>query len=50
MVNADIIMDRDEKSKGMGEVQFEDPADAIGAIGSSLCIRYSFYVILLVCL
>ena len=35
-MNADIIMDRDEKSKGMGEVQFEDPTDAIGAIGIAL--------------
>ena len=32
-MNADILMDRDGKSRGLGEVQFEDSNDAIGAIG-----------------
>lgn len=33
IVNADILTDREGKSKGLGEVQFEDPSEAIGAIG-----------------
>lgn len=36
VVNADILMDHSGKSKGLGEVQFEDPNDAISAIGG-LC-------------
>ena len=35
ILNVDILTDRDGKSKGLGEVQFEDPNDAIGAIGES---------------
>lgn len=33
VVNVDILMDHSGKSKGLGEVQFEDPGDAIGAMG-----------------
>ena len=33
IVNADILTDREGKSKGLGEVQFEDPTEAISAIG-----------------
>ena len=33
VLNVDILMDHSNKSKGLGEVQFEDPNDAIGAIG-----------------
>jgi RNA recognition motif-containing protein len=33
VVNADILMDQAGKSKGLGEVQFEDQGDAISAIG-----------------
>lgn len=33
VVNADILMDHAGKSKGLGEVQFEDQSEAIGAIG-----------------
>ena len=35
IVNADILTDREGKSKGLGEVQFEDPNEAISAIGES---------------
>ena len=42
IVNADILTDRDGKSKGLGEVQFEDPSDAIGAIGE---IIYKFMIL-----
>ena len=33
IVNADILTDREGHSKGLGEVQFEDSSEAIGAIG-----------------
>lgn len=33
VVNADILMGQAGKSKGLGEVQFEDQSDAINAIG-----------------
>ena len=33
IVNADILTDREGNSKGLGEVQFDDPSEAIGAIG-----------------
>lgn len=33
MLNADIMEDRSGKSKGLGEVQYNDPEDAIKAIG-----------------
>lgn len=33
VANADILMDRNEKSKGCGEVQFDSPTHAINAIG-----------------
>ena len=33
VVNADILTDQSGKSKGLGEVQFEDQADALSAIG-----------------
>lgn len=33
IVNADILTDREGRSKGLGEVQFEDSGEAIGAIG-----------------
>lgn len=36
IVNADVMMDQDGKSKGVGEVQFEDPSDTIGAIGKDV--------------
>lgn len=33
VLNADILTDHHGKSKGLGEVQFEDANDAINAIG-----------------
>ena len=36
VVNADILMDHAGKSKGLGEVQFDDQSDAISAIGIEL--------------
>jgi len=33
VVNADIMMDSSGKSKGYGEVQFDNPNDALNAIG-----------------
>lgn len=48
VVNADILMDHSGKSKGLGEVQFEDQADALGAIGEewscSVCLSWVFYM------
>lgn len=38
VLNADIMMDHHGKSKGMGEVQFDDPNDAISAIGEGRSI------------
>ena len=48
VLNADILMDATGKSKGMGEVQFEDQADAVNGIGKggnlywqdSICFFY----------
>lgn len=36
VVNVDILTDREGKSKGLGEVQFEESGDAISAIGMIL--------------
>lgn len=33
VMNADILMDHQGKSKGLGEVQFDNSEDAISAIG-----------------
>lgn len=33
IVNVEVIKDRDGKSKGYGEVQFEEPSEAYKAIG-----------------
>ncbi len=33
VMNVDILTDHSGKSKGLGEVQFEEPGDSIGAIG-----------------
>lgn len=35
VLNADIILDQAGKSKGLGEVQFDDQSEAIGAIGKN---------------
>lgn len=40
VVNADILEDHAGKSKGLGEVQFDDQSDAIAAIGEGNHLMY----------
>ena len=38
IVNVEVAKDRDNKSKGYGEVQFEEPSEAYNAIGEFGCL------------
>ena len=49
MLNADILMDHHGKSKGYGEVQFDDPSDAISAIGKVIAPSWVYVIHFVVC-